>query len=767
MMKDSKNEHLSICVMIGDVSYDFSAELMKGIHSAAHKHGVQVIYLMGMPRHAEPVEPGSEQTAAYHHNIIYDYACLCGADAYILSCGSLSGYESEHAYQQFLKRFDNAPSVILQEQIEIDNPNKSYITVDNYSSFCACIEHLILVHNRRKICFLAGVKNHPDVKERMRAYLDTMRKYGLPVTDSMIAYGDFSEFSDRLVERLFDSNPGLDAIAFCNDEMARGGYRVCAKRGLRIGSDVSFTGFDNFSTSRLLMPPLTTVSQNVFRMGEMAVLQAIDHVRGQQVRCTQLETSFLIRRSCGCVPDTVRNIFAPDAETGVLCGETVLERIVADLKASYAGSERERSDVMIDRLTAQFGALVLDDTKDIDKYVLSDRLHAFTEEYSRDTFHLASRINDYMLQMPEESLRIPIVRRLYDVLSFASSFLFSNKARVMEKDLDDFRAQSWFIPELIRDLVDSDMEEEIVLLNIVKRLRSINIGAVYICLLPEAQPLHNSDLQNMPGMLLLAAYGNGSEARAYTRAQMPVIDSEHPLRDLPNRIGAADLMSFSIFSGNIQYGILLCQADMNLCSLLHVIGLQLGILINFLDLKRKEKIISDELENITERNQILNFLSEYDPLCSILNRRGFIEQAIHLNRENQGKPAMFVFLDLDHLKEINDTFGHAAGDYALTTVSDILKNAVRRGDLIARVGGDEFVGMFIVDGPDFGAVFQSRVRRAFEEFNGASSQPYYVEASMGIVYFTCEHNLEISAIVNQADVYLYEEKKRKRLSALK
>lgn len=104
---------------------------------------------------------------------------------------------------------------------------------------------------------------------------------------------------------------------------------------------------------------------------------------------------------------------------------------------------------------------------------------------------------------------------------------------------------------------------------------------------------------------------------------------------------------------------------------------------------------------------------------------------------------------------------------ALSALSDILKQTVRRNDLIARLGGDEFVGMFIVDSPDFGEAFTNRIRQAFDDYNQNSTRPYYVEASMGITIFTCEHNLEISRIVNEADRYLYEEKKNKRTSVLK
>ncbi len=766
MSNDTAQKTISICVMIGDVSYDFSAELMKGILSKAEEEGIQLLYMMGMPRHAEPVEPGSELKTAYHHNSIYDYAYLFGADAYILSCGSLSGFEAEDTYQKFLKRFDETPSVILQERIDDTQPGKSCITVDNYNSFCQCIEHLILVHGCKKIAFLSGVRDHPDSKERMQAYLDTMQAHNLPVEDSMIVYGDFSEFSDSLVAQLLDQNPGLDAIAFCNDEMARGGYRVCAKRGIRIGKDIAFTGFDNFSTSRALMPALTTVSQNIYRMGEMSVLQAIDHVKGLPVKSAQLDTKLEIRRSCGCEPDTVQQIFAPD-ESGTLSLDAALRRIQSDLKECYAGSETAFSDALIGRYIEIIRRLADIELPFVDRYQMSDWFQAFAQEFDSMTFLLAARLNDYMIQMPKESLGTPLMRKLYDILGFSQGFLFSYKARLVERSLDDFRAQSWFIPEFIRDLVDSDLAEESVLLNVVKRLTGIGLNDVYICLLPEAQPLHHTDVKNLPNRLLLAAYDSGAGAKSFPRLQMPVIDTNHPLRDLPGLGPTTHLMSFSVFSGNIQYGILLCEVNTTKSSLLHVVGLQLGILINFLDLKRKEKIIGDQLESILERNQILNFLSEYDPLCNILNRRGFIEEAIHLNREQAGKPAICVFMDLDHLKQINDTFGHTEGDAALTAFCSILKQTVRRDDLIARIGGDEFVGMFVIDQPEFGSIFRSRIRQAFDAFNQTSGLPYYVEASIGIAHFTCDHTLEIGRIVAEADQYLYEEKKNKRFSAVK
>ena len=766
--KSGNAKQETICVMIGDVSSEYSAELMKGFFDEAVQEGMRLLLMMGMPRHAGNFGPESTDTAANHYNSIYDYASLSGADAYVFSCGALSGFESENKYQEFLKRFRGTPYVILQEQLDLAEANTACITVDNETSFSQCVEHLIDIHHCRKIAFVGGLKEHPDTRERLRAYHNTMRQYGLPVTDEMVVYGDYSEYSDDCVAQLLDRNPGLEAIVFCNDEMAKGGYRECHKRGLKIGKDIAVTGFDNFSTSRSLIPPLTTISQNTYQMGGMALKHLAALMRGETVSNTILNTKLHIRRSCGCQPDTVCRLFQikPQGDEAEL--HNMMQTLAADLVNAYAQSDREQAKPLVGELTEHIETLCAAGPQGpFDRLEYADWLQAYCEEHTGATLILAKRINEYIMLMPDDCIHRGFLRRLYDVLSFTQGFLFSYRARVSEQNLDVFRAQSWFIPELIRDLVGYDIENESVFQSVVERLHSIQINSIYICLLPQARPLHDSGHLYMPTKLLLAAYQSGDTVKAYRFSHMPVIDAENSLRNLPELADDRHLMCFSIFSGDTQYGVFLCEVDIARSALMHIIGLQLGILINFLELKQKEKIVGSELENIRERNEILNFLSEYDSQCSILNRRGFIERAIRMNRENVGKHAICVFMDLDHLKEINDTFGHSQGDVALTALSDIIKQSVRSNDLVARIGGDEFVGMFIIDTPEYDQLFRSRIRRAFDAYNEHSGLPYYVEASVGIAHFTCNHGLEISKIVNDADRYLYEAKRSKRPCAIK
>lgn len=77
-----------------------------------------------------------------------------------------------------------------------------------------------------------------------------------------------------------------------------------------------------------------------------------------------------------------------------------------------------------------------------------------------------------------------------------------------------------------------------------------------------------------------------------------------------------------------------------------------------------------------------------------MNRRGLMEKAVQMNRKNDGKEMLILFADLDHLKEINDSFGHIEGDFAIKKCAETLKSVVGENGIIGRIGGDEFCACF-------------------------------------------------------------------------
>ena len=99
-----------------------------------------------------------------------------------------------------------------------------------------------------------------------------------------------------------------------------------------------------------------------------------------------------------------------------------------------------------------------------------------------------------------------------------------------------------------------------------------------------------------------------------------------------------------------------------------------------------------QVAQLETRIEQLDQLAHQDSLISMPNRRGFMRELERLvdRASRYGHHAAMLFVDLDGLKMINDTFGHRAGDEALKQVADLLTRGVRRSDVVARIGGDEF-----------------------------------------------------------------------------
>jgi diguanylate cyclase (GGDEF)-like protein len=649
--------------------------------------------------------------------------------------------------------------------------------VDNYKSFSHNIEHLITTHGYRKIALVSGPDGHPDARERMSAYLDCMQKHGLPVTREMVAFGDYSEYVDDLVSKLIDENPGLEAIAFSNDEMAKAGYRECRRRGLVIGRDIAITGFDNFNAGRTMEPPLTTIAQDVYRMGQLALERAAMLMNGQQMPALELNTEFLIRQSCGC-PRT--GFCYPSgmsagkaAEKTDEKAEAFIDAIIREIVEGYASHfTRDTRETQIAALSDCFAYLrdiSLDSPREpVDYNELAARLDVFFMKYTQPTLLLSQCLEDFLRQLMGSCQFSQSVGKFGAAVSYMDQYIHTREVRHLVTRLETYRAQTWIAPELTRGLFN-EMDEGKVYRTIVERLVYSGLRNVYVCLLEEPQCCRVkegppcSTLQK----LYLAAYAGTREAVAYPKAERPVIDANHPFWQMPNYSPQNATMVFSLFSGENQYGILLCDEDRTKSELMHMIGLQLGMLIDFMDLRDKERAISEELESIRDKNEILNFLSEYDSLCGLLNRRGFIEQAIRLNRENIGKTAYCAFMDLDYLKQINDTFGHTEGDVALQGVSAILHNVAGKDDLLGRIGGDEFIGLFLSEDPLFEKDFDRRFQMECNRYNSNSGRSYLLDISVGIVRFVCQHGLEVSSVIADADRYLYEAKHNRTNHELK
>jgi diguanylate cyclase (GGDEF)-like protein len=160
----------------------------------------------------------------------------------------------------------------------------------------------------------------------------------------------------------------------------------------------------------------------------------------------------------------------------------------------------------------------------------------------------------------------------------------------------------------------------------------------------------------------------------------------------------------------------------------------------------------------------LQYLSLMDDLTGLYNRRGFLtlaEQQMRLSQRNS-KPLMLAFADLDGLKIINDTYGHAAGDDAIVRAAEALRKCFRGSDIIARMGGDEFTVLLVDALQETKQIIDNRMRTILDEMNSTLRLPYKISMSVGTARFEPDQNMSVEDLLNKADQALYQYKRAHR-----
>ncbi|MCR4644288.1 MAG: GGDEF domain-containing protein [Oscillospiraceae bacterium] len=168
------------------------------------------------------------------------------------------------------------------------------------------------------------------------------------------------------------------------------------------------------------------------------------------------------------------------------------------------------------------------------------------------------------------------------------------------------------------------------------------------------------------------------------------------------------------------------------------------------------------LDRVTRK---LNRLYTIDSLAEINNRNGFRIGTQHLFSWciSAQKPVMLMFLDMDGLKHINDTYGHKAGDAAITEMADILTASCTDGEVCCRFGGDEFIVFAANYTEEQAKALSDRINTRIEAAN-TKDKPYTLAASLGYYITVPQQDTNLFQLVTVADNIMYAEKKRKKMS---
>ncbi|MDT8375679.1 MAG: sensor domain-containing diguanylate cyclase [Mariprofundaceae bacterium] len=181
-------------------------------------------------------------------------------------------------------------------------------------------------------------------------------------------------------------------------------------------------------------------------------------------------------------------------------------------------------------------------------------------------------------------------------------------------------------------------------------------------------------------------------------------------------------------------------------------------------LERTRKIQEKNTE-LKALNRELEALAVTDGLTGVYNRRYFNQAIVRECQlaQRHGRPTSLIMLDIDQFKQINDRYGHQAGDYVIMALSEVLRHTVRNSDILARPGGDEFTVLSTVATLEQARLLAGRLRKNVEKHAFTyASEPVPVTISLGVAEWNDGMDTDGLALIKHADNALYRAKSEGR-----
>ena len=275
---------------LDQITDGYESELRAGFEARCRAKDLNLLIIVGRAL-------GANERDSAKYNDVYPLLVPSCVDGLILLSTALASHVGPDALARWCKSLGSLPMCSLG----LDLPGLPSVVADNQAGMTAVAEHVVTVHQRKKIAMLYAAQNHDGV-ERLEIFRTVLAQQGLSIDPRLVIDANFDmSTAERALLALIDDGAEFDAVIAANDGMAVGALRALDARRIRVPEDVLVSGFDDIGISRFSEPGITTVRVPLERMAQLAVDAIVDQWEGTRVsERIALPAELVVRGSCGC-----------------------------------------------------------------------------------------------------------------------------------------------------------------------------------------------------------------------------------------------------------------------------------------------------------------------------------------------------------------------------------------------------------------------------------------------------------------------------------
>jgi diguanylate cyclase (GGDEF)-like protein len=605
---------------------------------------------------------------------VFDLVGPHNVDALLICAHTIGHHVTADQIAAFVQRYHSLPCVCLGVEI----PGMSSLLMDNEVGMYTAVKHLIVAHERRKIAMIAGPTANPEAQARYRGFVRALAEQGMHVDARRMGFGDFNRASGGLaVAEIFDRR-GLgvgevDAIVCANDVMALGALDELDRRGIRVPRDLSLVGFDDLDFARYARVPLTTVRQPVTEQVRHAVRSLAGALHGTALlkRAITFETEFVRRRSCGCNTRSRERVLSwPSPGEAQDFAEVLRARqknVVANLRqAAHSGFDFVPED-WEERLFTAFLQQVAEPEAPALVNCVEDICYALLRRDSS-----VGTTHDVLLVLRRDALAC-----VHDAATRGRIYDLIQEALLVSSDMAAI-AQAQQRGELV------------ALMGTVAEATAAMLAAPSLDALGEAAAEHLPRLGIRAGAIALFTEPN----LVTEESEATLMFGEKGRSEGPVRFPTRQIAPCGFLDGRSAVVVPLGFRGERLGLAALEFGAPDTMLYEELRLVLSSAVTGALLARaVDQARREVEKLAITDPLTGLHNRRHLSERIRDefVRMRRHPRSLSLALVDLDGFKQVNDRFGHEAGDRVLVTVAQRLRTGLREVDIVARFGGDEFV----------------------------------------------------------------------------